>query len=170
MPQHPHPSLSPALSAALALNYLFVPAFWPPCPADSSSVFPKQTSRPFSKLKSDLPLKHLKIHNLTGLPPTYATPQPISLSSSYHPTRPASLPPCTVYTCTALMSYPHGIVDEPIRTWRWLSGGICTLLIQHHPMLPHPPSNNIHTIPTLAWQLLTQLISTMSLRTSLSGQ
>lgn len=143
-----------------------MPFFQPPCPADS--VLPKRTSRPFSKLKSDLPHKHLKIHNLTGLPAT--PPHSLSLSSSCHPTLPASLPPCTVSTYTLSMSYPHGIVEEPIRTWRWLSGGICTILVQHHPMLPHPPPNNIHTFPTPAWQLLTQLISTMSLRTSLSGQ
>ena len=92
-----HPSLAPALSAALALNYLFVPFFWPPCPADSSSALPKQTSRAFSKLKSDLPLKHLKIHNLIGLPPTYAIPQPIPhhhtilLLSPYFTSKPAPL-------------------------------------------------------------------------------
>lgn len=68
-------------------------------------------------------------------------------------------------------SPPHhrGIMGELSRFQRWPSCGICGTLAQHHQCHP-PPQPICIPLPTSGWQLFTQLISTMSLRTSLSGQ
>lgn len=79
----------------------------------------------------------------------YTSDWPSPPSTVYLPVTPPLQPICLLVlsTSTSSMSYHHGTVEEPIRAWRWLGGGICTILVQPHPMLPHPPLNNMHTIP-----------------------
>lgn len=112
-----HPSLPLVLSAALALSHLSGPSFWPPCPVDSSSVLPKQPSRPFSKLKSDLPLKHLKMPSTHRCYPTACLL--VLLLSPHSTSRPASLHYEHLHSINAMSPWHYGRANQNLEMAKW---------------------------------------------------